>query len=97
MLEAPASSVFIAHGGRYRAGFRSSTKGRGMDYATKLALRAIISGLHYGGTIDQRQVQAIVDALAEAAIKADGDNRDTDAARLRQLRDDIARDGQVSA
>ena len=66
-----------------------------MDSATRLAIRAVVSGLHYAGTIDQRHVKAIVDALEDAASTADDRGRDDDGKQLRMLRDDIARDGQV--
>lgn len=66
-----------------------------MDYATNMALRAIVSGLHYAGTIDQRHITAIVDALLEADGKAKADNRKSDRLGIRKLCIDIARDGQV--
>jgi|GEM_PF-2865269 len=66
-----------------------------MDYATKLALRAIVSGLHYAGTIDQRHISKIVEALVDADEKAKSANRTSDRYDLRQLCMDIARDGQV--
>ncbi|RSU58034.1 hypothetical protein [Sphingobium yanoikuyae] len=66
-----------------------------MDYATKLALRAIVSGLHHAGTIDQRHISKIVEALVDADEKAGRDNQTTARVSLRQLCMDIARDGQV--
>ena len=66
-----------------------------MDYETRLALRAVVSGLHYAGTIDQRHIAEITRALAEAVQKATDANDHGAAHRLAELREDIARDGQV--
>ena len=66
-----------------------------MDYATKMAIRAIVSGLHHAGTIDQRHIAKIVEALAEADEKARDDNQTSARYEIRKLCMDIARDGQV--
>lgn len=66
-----------------------------MEYATRLALRAIVSGLHHAGTIDQRHISAIVAALMDAETKAKQDNRSQDRVSIRKLCIEIARDGQV--
>lgn len=66
-----------------------------MDYATKLAIRAIVSGLHHAGTIDQRHISKIIDALNDAIAKAADDNQRGATHELEVLRDQIARDGQV--
>lgn len=68
-----------------------------MDYATRMAIRALVSGLSYGGTIDQRHVSAIVKAMFEASEKCGTDNRVSDQLGLRSLCMEIARDGQVEA
>lgn len=68
-----------------------------MDYATKLAIRAVVSGLHHAGTIDQRHISAIVDALGDAVTTARERGKVNDADDLEMLRADIARDGQVKA
>lgn len=67
-----------------------------MGPATSLALRAIVSGLHYAGTIDQRHVAAIVDALGDAADKAKSSHGPGAEYQLRELAAAIARDGQIS-
>ncbi|WP_303763773.1 hypothetical protein [Sphingobium yanoikuyae] len=66
-----------------------------MDYATNLALRAIVSGLHHAGTIDQRHISKIVEALVDADETAGQHHRKSDRYHLRKLCMDIARDGQV--
>lgn len=66
-----------------------------MDYATKLAIRALVSGLHYAGTIDQRHVAAIIQALGDAIVKAKGDNQTGAVVELGLLREGIARDAQI--
>lgn len=73
-----------------------SAEGFDMDYATKLAIRAVVSGLHHAGTIDQRHISAIVQALTDAAATARDRGKDVDADKIDVLRQDIARDGQVS-
>lgn len=67
-----------------------------MDYATRLAFRAVVSGLHHAGTIDQRHVSKIIEALNDAIDKADADHERGATHELEVLRDQIARDGQVS-
>lgn len=66
-----------------------------MDYATNLALRAIVSALHHAGTIDQRHVSHIVDALVDADNQALRAGRVHERTDIRRLCMDIARDGQV--
>lgn len=66
-----------------------------MDVGTRLALRAIVSGLHHAGTIDQRHVSKIVEALVDADAKLAEANRSSDRYDMRTLCMDIARDGQV--
>lgn len=63
-----------------------------MDYATKMALRAIVSGLRYSRKIDDADCEAIITALADATGKALDDNRRTDGYRISTLAADIARD-----
>ncbi len=66
-----------------------------MDYGTKLALRAIVSGLHHAGAIDQSHIGKIVEALVDADAQAAKDNRTSDRHDIRKLCIDIARDAQV--
>lgn len=66
-----------------------------MDATTQLALRAIVSGLHHAGTIDQRHISKIVEALVEVDSEKATKLWTNDRAELRQLCMDIARDGQV--
>ncbi len=63
-----------------------------MDYATKMAIRAIVSGLRYSQRINDADCEAIVQALAEAAEKARDSSRRDDGERLDDFGADIARD-----
>lgn len=66
-----------------------------MDYDTKLALRALVSGLRYSNRIDDKDVLAIVGALEEAADTAMGNERQSERSNLRSLASDLGRDNGV--
>jgi len=66
-----------------------------MDHATKMAIRALVSGLHYAATIDQRHIAKIIEALNEAIEKTNNEVLYSATQELSVLRDWIARDAQL--
>lgn len=67
-----------------------------MDYDLQMALRAIISGLHYAGTIDQRHITAIIQALYDAAEQAQLDCKAGAGQRLKEFAAKVAHDAQIT-
>lgn len=63
-----------------------------MDIATRLAIRAVISGLHYSKKIGEEDCKAIVQALDEAGTLAKAKHPGESAAQIDALAADVARD-----
>lgn len=67
-----------------------------MNYDTKLAFRALVSGLRYSNRIDDKDVLAIIGALEEAADTAADPERQSERSNLRRLASDLGRDNGVA-
>jgi hypothetical protein len=62
------------------------------ENAIRLALHAVVSGLHRSGAIHKPQIHAIVDALAKAAETAFDRGKESDGQFIQALAADIAKD-----
>ena len=63
-----------------------------MDYATRMAFRALVSGLRAGNRVGEQDVLAIVEAIQNAAGTAAERSRGQDRDLLMELASDICRD-----
>jgi histidinol phosphatase-like enzyme len=63
-----------------------------MDYATKMAFRAVITCLRKSNRISDEEVEEIVDAIEDAARQARAECRRPEHGMLKELASDLGRD-----